>query len=127
MKLTKINSNSAPKALGDYSQALLGEEFDSLLFVSGQVPVEKSGVVPRDFESQCRLAWCNVLEQLKAADMEVSNIVKITTYLSSREFSDINGYVRREFLGGLNPALTVIIAEIFDENWLLEIEAYAAK
>jgi 2-iminobutanoate/2-iminopropanoate deaminase len=28
-------------------------------------------------------------------------------------------------LGGLSPALTVIIADIFDESWLLEIEAVA--
>ncbi|GFD68670.1 RidA family protein [Alteromonas sp. KUL106] len=127
MKLTKINSDRAPKALGEYSQALLVEGFDSLLFISGQIPSEKSGHVPSDFESQCRLAWCNILDQLKAADMEVTSLVKITTYLSSREFAEINGSVRREVLGSHHPALTVIIAGIFDENWLLEIEAYAVK
>jgi hypothetical protein len=29
-------------------------------------------------------------------------------------------------LGDLSPALTVVIAHIFDEAWLLEIEAVAA-
>jgi hypothetical protein len=29
-------------------------------------------------------------------------------------------------LGGHSPALTVIIADIFDSAWLLEIEAIAA-
>ncbi|WP_197696993.1 RidA family protein [Pseudoalteromonas piscicida] len=125
-KLTKINSDSTPKAIGGYSQALLVENANRLLFISGQIPVGKNGDVPRDFESQCRLTWCNILEQLKAADMEAKNLVKVTTYLSSREFADTNGTVRRELLGSHNPALTVIIADIFEENWLLEIEAYAA-
>lgn len=34
--------------------------------------------------------------------------------------------VRNEVLGGHHPALTVVIAEIFDPRWLLEIEAVAA-
>jgi hypothetical protein len=34
--------------------------------------------------------------------------------------------VRQEFLGAHSPALTVIITGIFDEKWLLEIEAVAA-
>ena len=33
--------------------------------------------------------------------------------------------VRRRVLGDHEPALTVIIADIFDEAWLLEIEAIA--
>jgi hypothetical protein len=38
----------------------------------------------------------------------------------------VNRKVRQEILGDLSPALTVVIAEIFDEAWLLEIEAVAA-
>ena len=126
MKQKSINSDKAPVAVGGYSQALLVENFNRVLFISGQIPVSRQGHVPGDFESQCRLVWDNVLKQLKAADMEVSNLVKVTTYLSSREFSDENGSIRREYLEDHSPALTVIIAGIFDEKWLLEIEAYAA-
>lgn len=38
----------------------------------------------------------------------------------------VNAIVCREVLGGHSPALTVVIAGIFDEKWLLEIEAIAA-
>jgi 2-iminobutanoate/2-iminopropanoate deaminase len=52
--------------------------------------------------------------------------VKVTTYLSDRRFGFENGELRREILGDRTPALTVIIAAIFDDSWLLEIEAIAA-
>ena len=41
-------------------------------------------------------------------------------------FLPLSRDLRQEFLGAHSPALTVIIAGIFDERWLLEIEATAA-
>lgn len=58
--------------------------------------------------------------------MSVENLTKITVFLSSREYAESNSAIRREFLGSHKPALTIIVAGIFDENWLLEIEAIAA-
>ena len=37
-----------------------------------------------------------------------------------------NRRVRQEVLGERSPALTVIVTGIFDERWLVEIEAVAA-
>jgi 2-iminobutanoate/2-iminopropanoate deaminase len=48
------------------------------------------------------------------------------TFLSSREFALENREVRQQALGTHAPALTVVITGIFDEKWLLEIEAVAA-
>lgn len=59
--------------------------------------------------------------------MAVDSIAKVTTFLSSRAFADENGAIRREVLGEHAPALTVIITGIFDEHWLLEIEAIAVE
>jgi hypothetical protein len=38
-----------------------------------------------------------------------------------------NSAIRQEVLAGLTPALTIIIAGIYDPAWLLEIEAIAAR
>lgn len=122
-----IHSESAPGALGGYSQGLLVGEVSEWLFISGQIPESKEGLVPSTFEEQCRLVWSNVLAQLSAAGMGAEHLVKVTTYLSDRRFADENGEVRREMLAPNEPALTVIISEIFDERWLLEIEAIAAR
>jgi enamine deaminase RidA (YjgF/YER057c/UK114 family) len=37
-----------------------------------------------------------------------------------------NREIRQEILGDRSPALTVIITGIFDQAWLVEIEAIAA-
>ena len=50
----------------------------------------------------------------------------MTTYLTDRSQADVNGRVRRERLGAVRPALTVVIAQTFAAEWLLEIEAVAA-
>lgn len=126
MKITTIESNSAPRTFGSYSQAMLVEQARRLLFVSGQIPETAEGQVPKGFESQCKLAWRNVLAQLEAAELSVSNLVKINIFLSSREHTEANSRIRQEVLGEHRPALTIIIADIFDEEWLLEIEAVAA-
>ena len=58
--------------------------------------------------------------------MGLENIVKHTTFLADRKYREENRQVRREVFGEMRPALTVVITGIFDEAWLLEIEAIAA-
>jgi enamine deaminase RidA (YjgF/YER057c/UK114 family) len=125
-KTTRINSRNAPAASGGYSQALEVEGAQRLLFISGQIPEAVDGNVPDDFAAQAKLVWANVLAQLDAANMAVDNLVKVTTFLSSRQHALANSEARRQALGAHAPALTVIIAGIYDERWLLEVEAVAA-
>jgi 2-iminobutanoate/2-iminopropanoate deaminase len=126
MQFTPLNSIDAPKASGGYAQAVEVAQTKRLLFISGQIPESKDGIVPATFEQQAELVWHNVVAQLQAANMSVSNLVKVTTFLSSREYALPNREARQKALGTHTPALTVIITGIFDEQWLLEIEAIAA-
>jgi 2-iminobutanoate/2-iminopropanoate deaminase len=126
MKILTVNAQDAPAASGGYAQAIDLVGAQRLLIVSGQIPVAADGAVPPDFDSQCRLVWANIGAQLRAAGLDYGHLVKVTTYLSDRRFGDANGAIRREILGAYAPALTVVIAGIYDEKWLLEIEAMAA-
>jgi enamine deaminase RidA (YjgF/YER057c/UK114 family) len=126
MKVAAIQAETAPRAAGGYAQAVEVRDARRFVFVSGQIPETVDGVVPDEFEAQARLCWTNLFAQLEAAGMTVANLVKVTTFLSSRDYAMANRAVRREMLGAHVPALTVVIAEIFDERWLLEIEAIAA-
>jgi len=97
-----------------------------IVFVSGQVP-EKNDIVPKDFKSQCHLAWSNVEEQLTAANMTLADIAKFTIFLSDRRYRQEEWEVRKKVLASrTQPAMTIIITGIYDEAWLLEIEAIAA-
>jgi 2-iminobutanoate/2-iminopropanoate deaminase len=109
-----------------YAQAQLVSSPSRWLFISGQVPADANGDVPKTFEAQCRLAWRNVQAQLAAAGMAVTDLVKVTVFLSDRKYRAANAAVRKEVLGAHTPALTIIITGIYDEEWLLEIEAIAA-
>jgi 2-iminobutanoate/2-iminopropanoate deaminase len=125
MDRRSINATDGPVASGGYSQAVEVNGATRILYISGQIPVDADGSVPEGFEAQARLAWKNIERQLVAAGMGLANIVKHTTFLSSRAHRDLNGKVRQEIFGALSPALTVIIADIYDEAWMLEIEAVA--
>jgi len=109
-----------------YAQALLVERPGRLLFVSGQVPADAEGRVPERFEDQCRLVWRNIEARLASAGMKLTDLVKVTVFLADRQYRAANAAVRKEVLGAHSPALTIVIAGIYDEEWLLEIEAIAA-
>lgn len=126
MEQRRIIATDAPAPPSHYSQALEVKGAERLLFVSGQIPVAKDGGVPKDFSAQARQAWANVEAQLRAAGMTLDNLVKVTIFLADRRHAMENRAVRQEVLGERAPALTVIITGIFDESWLLEIEAVAA-
>lgn len=125
MTITPINADEAPKASGNYAQATLVDNHQQLLFISGQIPVTRDGLTPTDFRSQCELVWEHIRAQLHAANMTIHNLVKVTTFLSSRKYAAENSEIRQQVLGSHTLALTVIITGIYDENWLLEIEAIA--
>jgi len=126
MQTRKINAPDVQVPTTGYSQALEVKEHSRVLFISGQTPTGLDGKAPEGFAAQCRLAWKNIEAQLKAAGMTLDNIVMHRTYLADRAHRLENRTIRNEVLRGREPALTVVIAGIFDEAWLLEIEAVAA-
>ncbi|ATQ41582.1 RidA family protein [Caulobacter mirabilis] len=121
-----VNAPDAPAAAGGYAQALEVTGAERLLFVSGQIPVAPDGSMAADFPGQARQAWANLEAQLRAAGMGLDNLVKLTVFLSDRRWAMDNRAIRQEVLGDRRVAMTVVIAGIFDEAWLLEIEAVAA-
>ena len=126
MNLRPINAADAPQPAGGYAQAMEVSGSTRTLFISGQIPAAVDGYVPERFEDQARLCWANVIAQLSAADMTLDNLVKVTIFLSDRQYIADYRKVRMEVLQGRQIGLTTIITGIFDEQWLLEIEAIAA-
>ena len=127
MNRETINAKNAPAPRGGYSQAVKLTDFKTLLFISGQIPVSDDDKVPESFEDQARLVWRNIDAQLKAAGMSKADLVKVTTFLADRHHTMANREIRSEYLGSIGPAMSVVIAAIFDEKWLLEVEAIAAQ
>jgi 2-iminobutanoate/2-iminopropanoate deaminase len=121
------NPGSIAPTRGGYSHAVEVSPNCRYLFISGQIPVRPDGSVPATFPAQCHVVWDNLLSILTTAGYEPKDLVKVTTFLASATHGDDNGAIRRERLGDLRPALTVVITGIYDGSWLLEIEAVAAR
>ena len=126
MQKRSVAAPDAPAAAGGYAQAVEVEGARRFLFISGQVPIAADGTLPEGFRAQYSQAWRNVEAQLHAAAMGLDDLVKVTTLLADRGYAAENRRVRQEILGDQSPALTVVVAGIFDERWLVEIEAVAA-
>ena len=121
-----LTGNGSPPVEGSYPQAVEVIAPTRWLYLSGQIPVSPDGSLAADFTGQCEQVWTNIETQLTAAGMTLDNLVKVTTFLSDRSHALENREVRIRRLAGRQPALTVIITGIFDEAWLVEIEAVAA-
>lgn len=95
--------------------------------ISGQVGVGGDGrLVEGGFEAQCRQAIANIETVLASARMSLSDVVKVTVFLTRREDLPRLRDVRAAYLA-VAPAVTVVIvAGLHDPDWLVEIEAVAA-
>ena len=121
-----LTGDGSPPVEGSYPQAVEVTGPSRWLYLSGQIPVAPDGSLAADFTGQCDQVWTNIETQLAAAGMTLDNLVKVTTFLSDRAYALENREVRVRRLTGRQPALTVIVTGIFDEAWLVEIEAVAA-
>ena len=126
MMHTPVNPANVAPAVGNYSHGLEVRNPARLLYISGQIPETPDSTIPADFEAQCEAVWANIERVLDAAGMAITDVVKVTTFLTAPEQADLNGAIRRKHLGDHAPALTVIVAQTLDPRWLLEIEAIAA-
>lgn len=126
LSIRPLIGDGSPPVQGSYPQAVEVTGATRWLYLSGQIPVAPNGSLDADFRSQCEQVWDNIETQLTAAGMTLDNLVKVTTFLSDRAYALENREVRIARLAGRQPALTVIVAGIFDQAWLVEIEAVAA-
>jgi 2-iminobutanoate/2-iminopropanoate deaminase len=116
-----------PVAVGGFSQAAVVPAGCEVIFASGQVPEDLDGSVPEDFADQARLAWRNVERTLAAGGFTLDHLVKVSMYIRDRSYRVANREVRHAVLGDRRPALTVLVTDHWDERWLIEIEAVAAR
>ena len=114
--------------IGKYSDAIEAPANSRWLYTSGTPGLALDGNLPSDVAGQAHIAWTHIINMLARAEMDVSDLVKVTHYLLRAE--DISAYVqvRSQFLGDARPAsMLLIVPELVKPDFLLEIEAIAAK
>jgi len=113
---------------GTYSHGVEVPPNARWLYIAGQVGMRKDGTVPPTVEEQTEIAWQNIVAILAAADMKVTDLVKIKQFLVSLEDFQKYAATRSKFLGSHRPASTgLVVKSLVRANWLVEVEAVAAK
>ncbi|WP_213975784.1 RidA family protein [Tepidanaerobacter acetatoxydans] len=121
-----INTNLAPKAIGPYSQAIMLED---LLFASGQIAIDpkKGEIVEGGIEAQTSQVMENIKNILSAAEMDFSNIVKTTIFLTDlNNFSIVND-IYGSYFTKEPPARSCVEISRLPKGALIEIEVIAHK
>jgi enamine deaminase RidA (YjgF/YER057c/UK114 family) len=122
------NPETIADPIGTYSHGVEVPPNARWLHVAGQVGLRKDGTLPSTVEEQTEVAWQNVVEILGAAGMKVTDLVKITQYLTRLDHFPRYAATRAKFLAGHRPASTgLIISSLVKPEYLVEVEAIAAK
>ena len=101
----------------------------NIVFVAGQIAKDKDGrlVGDGDVEMQLRQVFANLKNVLAAAGAAMSDIVKMTTYLTDVSYVDAYRQVRNEtFKDPLPPSTLVVVKSLYSPEYLVEIDAIAA-
>ena len=98
------------------------------LHVSGQVGVAPDGTIVKGIEPQIERAFRNVEAILAAGGMGFDDVVKINTFLLTRDHVPLLRKIRDGFFPRTAPASTLfMVAALAHPDWLVEIEVVAAK
>ena len=123
---TVISTPNAPSAIGPYSQAIRA---GSLLFVSGQIPLDPAtgALIPEEtIQAQTARVLKNLSAILEAAGATLDNVVKTTVFLRDMEdFGEMNR-IYQTFFSADCPARSAVQAARLPKDVRVEIEAIAA-
>ncbi|KJR96902.1 MAG: endoribonuclease L-PSP [Peptococcaceae bacterium BRH_c4a] len=119
-----INTESAPKPIGPYSQAI---KCSDLIFVSGQIPVDpNTGKLVEEIEAQARQCLDNISAILTAAGSDLRKVIKTTIFLKDlNDFKTVNE-IYGSYFTNTYPARSTIEAARLPLDAKVEIEAIAA-
>ena len=121
----QIATEKAPGAIGPYSQAI---DAGSLVFISGQIPVDPAtGNIPEGITAQTTQSLKNVQAILAEAGLTVDNVVKTTVFLSDMaNFVPMNEVYAQVFTAPF-PARSAVAVKELPKQVLVEIEVIASR
>ena len=122
---TKIESKSAPAAIGPYSQATVA---GNTCYVSGMLGIDPAtGELKEGVEAQAEQALLNLEAVLKAAELTTASVVKTTVFLTDMgAFSQVNAIYSKHFFAPY-PARSCVQVSALPKGGLFEIEAVAVR
>jgi 2-iminobutanoate/2-iminopropanoate deaminase len=121
-----ISTKDAPAPIGPYSQAIL---INNTLYISGQIAIEPSTgeLITINVIKETNQVMHNLMNVLKAAGMDFTNVVKTTIFLKDiKDFAAVNEEYGHFFTGDFPARETVAVAGL-PKNVNVEISMIAVK
>ena len=127
MRKKAILTKKAPLPIGPYNQAI---QFDSLLFISGQIPLNpKNGkLISSGIKEETNKVMTNIQCILEEAKMNFDNVVKTTIFLKNmNDFVEVNTEYAKFFENYIPPARETVQVSQLPKNVNIEISCIAIK
>ena len=121
-----IKTDSAPAAIGPYSQAMA---LDGLVFTSGQIPLDPATMklVEGGIDAQTRQVFRNLQAVLEAAGLTLAAVVKTTVFLQDMTDFSVMNKIYAECFGNHAPARSTVEVAKLPLGAKVEIECIAAR
>ncbi len=123
--MKKIHTDSAPAAIGPYSQGIIT---GNLFFSSGQIPINPAtgNIEAETIREQTKQVMENLGALLEAAGCTYKDVVKTTCFLANMDdfgaFNEVYGEYFTE-----KPARSCVAVKTLPKNVLCEVEVIAER
>ena len=127
MRKKAILTKKAPLPIGPYNQAI---QFDNLLFISGQIPLnpENGKLISSGIKEETNKVMTNIQCILEEAKMNFNNVVKTTIFLKNmNDFVEMNKEYAKFFENYIPPARETVQVSQLPKNVNIEISCIAIK
>jgi 2-iminobutanoate/2-iminopropanoate deaminase len=122
-EIQKVATESAPSAIGPYSQAII---YGDIVFTSGQIAINPASgnIEAETIEAQAEQVMKNLGEVLKAAGSDFTKAIKTTCFLADMgDFAAFNAVYGKYFT--TKPARSCVAVKTLPKNVLVEVEVIA--
>tara|TARA_B100001996_G_scaffold294723_1_gene234977 strand:+ start:44 stop:430 length:387 start_codon:yes stop_codon:yes gene_type:complete len=126
MKKKIINTENAPAPIGPYNQAI---KINNMLFISGQVamdPLNNNELIKSSINEETHQVMKNLSAILEEAEMDFTNVVKTTIFLSDMSyFNEVNNIYGSYLKEGDEPARETVAVKTLPKEVNVEISMVA--
>jgi 2-iminobutanoate/2-iminopropanoate deaminase len=126
MTRTRVSTDSAPAALGPYSQAII---LNGMVYASGQIALDPATgqLAEGDVQAQTHRVLRNLTAVLEAAGSSLAHVVKTTVFLTNMSNFAAMNEVYATYFGDTPPARSTVAVAELPKGAQVEIEAIAAR
>jgi reactive intermediate/imine deaminase len=116
-----IHTEAAPKAIGNYSQAI---KIGNVVYLSGQIPLDPETMeMEADIEAQVHRVFKNLLAVAESAGGSFRDIVKLNVYLSDLAHLPLLNEIIALYFKPPYPARAAVGAASLPRSALVEMDA----